>query len=128
GGAPVFRVGARLGLQGWQVAFLVVGLPGLLLALGVRTLREPVRGSADGIVVAAPPPPWPAFFHELRAVIPPLTLVHLALAGAGARGIVRNLLTAAAIVLVVGLLIHLLGTPAQRIAPRPRLYASLSSL
>ena len=33
-----------LGLRGWQVAFLVVGLPGLLRALWVRSLREPVRG------------------------------------------------------------------------------------
>src|SRR6266404_3051571 len=33
---------APFGLRGWQVAFLAVGLPGLLLASWVRTLREPV--------------------------------------------------------------------------------------
>ena len=37
---------APLGLRGWQVAFLAVGLPGLLLALWVSTLREPRRGKA----------------------------------------------------------------------------------
>ena len=44
---------APFGLHGWQVAFFIVGLPGLLLALWVRTLREPVRGSADGLVAAS---------------------------------------------------------------------------
>ncbi|MEC7741923.1 MAG: MFS transporter, partial [Pseudomonadota bacterium] len=36
--------GGPLGLVGWQAAFLSVGLPGLVLALWVLTLREPVRG------------------------------------------------------------------------------------
>jgi MFS family permease len=36
-------------LYGWRMAFLVVGLPGLLLALLVKlTIREPARGLADG--------------------------------------------------------------------------------
>ena len=43
----------------WRTAFFVVGAPGLLLALVVRfTLREPVRGAAEGLVAdqgAAPP-------------------------------------------------------------------------
>jgi MFS family permease len=34
---------------GWREAFLIVGLPGLALALLVRfTIREPVRGQSDG--------------------------------------------------------------------------------
>ncbi len=34
---------------GWRVAFFVVGIPGLLLALVVRfTLREPIRGMSEG--------------------------------------------------------------------------------
>ena len=37
------------GLAGWQVAFLVVGLPGLLLAGWVSTLSEPARGVVDGV-------------------------------------------------------------------------------
>src|SRR4030095_12330667 len=37
------------GLRGWQVAFLAVGLPGLLLALWVRSLREPVRRPAGRV-------------------------------------------------------------------------------
>jgi predicted MFS family arabinose efflux permease len=42
-------------LHGWRVAFLVVGCPGLLLALLVRTtIREPERGGGEGSSVAAP--------------------------------------------------------------------------
>ena len=40
---------APLGLVGWQAAFLAVGIPGLLLALWVLTLREPQRGASDGL-------------------------------------------------------------------------------
>ena len=40
---------APLHLAGWQAAFLAVGIPGLLLALWVLTLREPQRGAADGL-------------------------------------------------------------------------------
>jgi MFS family permease len=36
-------------LYGWRAAFMIVGVPGLLLALTVRlTLREPRRGQSDG--------------------------------------------------------------------------------
>src|SRR5262249_60982044 len=105
GAAPPF------GMHGWQMAFFVVGLPGLLLALWVRSLREPVRGSAEGLVTAPAAHPWASFLHELRAVMPPLTLLHLGLAGARMGGIARNLAAAAVIALVAALLIHLLGTP-----------------
>ncbi|MGH7822633.1 MAG: MFS transporter, partial [Candidatus Binatia bacterium] len=66
------------GLKGWQVAYFAVGVPGLLLALWVSTLREPVRGQMDGIPAAAREPhPFREFAKELRAVIPPFTLLHL---------------------------------------------------
>ena len=45
--------GAPFALQGWQVAFLVAGVAGLLLALWVATLREPPRGLSEGHVAAA---------------------------------------------------------------------------
>ena len=48
---------------GWRVAFVVVGLPGILLAVLVRfTLKEPPRGYADAEgkkpPVVTPPPFW----------------------------------------------------------------------
>ncbi len=42
---------------GWRVAFYVLGLPGILLALVVRfTVREPLRGSSEGLADAAEQP------------------------------------------------------------------------
>jgi MFS family permease len=59
GGAVVAGLGERPPLQvplvgelaAWHVAFLVVGLPGVVLALWVRTLREPAR---RGLAAGAP--------------------------------------------------------------------------
>jgi len=68
--------GAPFGLVGWQAAFLTVGLPGLLLALWVLTLREPPRGASDGLpqpIVRANA--WRDFGTELAAILPPLTLL-----------------------------------------------------
>ncbi|MFL6845642.1 MAG: spinster family MFS transporter [Allosphingosinicella sp.] len=67
---------APLGLVGWQAAFLAVGLPGLLLALWVLTLREPQRGASDGLPQPIlRPNAWRDFGRELAAILPPLTLI-----------------------------------------------------
>lgn len=66
---------APLGLAGWQAAFLAVGIPGLLLALWVITLREPPRGLADGVLTPARRPgAWREFALEVAAILPPFTL------------------------------------------------------
>lgn len=74
--------GGPLGLVGWQAAFLAVGAPGLLLAVWVSTLKEAIRGRADGL---PPPPrvvdPGTRFWHDLTSVLPPLTFFHLATFG-----------------------------------------------
>src|SRR5207237_5707350 len=45
---------------GWRATFMLVGLPGLLLALLVRfTVMEPPRGYADGRVRASASAPAP---------------------------------------------------------------------
>jgi MFS family permease len=87
--------GGPLGLVGWQAAFLAVGLPGLLLALWVATLREPARGMADGHITPPEPKPWGKFFTELSSIVPPLTILHAA--GHGMRALTVNL---AALVLI----------------------------
>lgn len=95
GGAIVERwnasypVDAPLGLAGWQAAFIIVGLPGLLLAVLVATLREPLRGQSEGITTPPPKDPFRGFARELVAVIPPFTLIGAA--QAGGRGIALNL-------------------------------------
>lgn len=105
---------APLGLRGWQVAFFAVGLPGILLALWVRTLREPVRGAADGLPTPPPhPAPFRAFFHELGAVLPPFTLLTLARQGVGARGLALNLGAAAAVTAGAFALTGVLGNGVQ---------------
>ena len=68
-----------MGLAGWQAAFLAVGLPGLLLALWVLTLREPQRGASDGLPQpVVRPNAWRDFGRELFAILPPLTLINVA--------------------------------------------------
>ncbi len=44
---------------GWRVAFVVVGLPGLLIAALVRfTVKEPARGYSEQLTERLPPPPF----------------------------------------------------------------------
>lgn len=70
---------APLGLVGWQAAFIAVGLPGLLLALWVLSLREPQRGASDGLPQpVVRPGAWREFGRELSAILPPLTLLSVA--------------------------------------------------
>lgn len=128
GGAPF---GLPLALKGWQAAFLVVGLPGVLLALWAITLREPRRGASDGLPVPAEPSqaerhPWRAFFEELRAVVPPFTVVELVRRGASARTLGINLLAAVGITLGAYGLYSWLGNGAQWGALALGVYAALS--
>ena len=76
--------GGPMGLVGWQAAFLAVGIPGLLLALWVLTLKEPLRGAIDGMPTPEEPQPFKGFLQELLQVIPPFTLVGAAMRGTGA--------------------------------------------
>jgi MFS family permease len=99
--------GGPLGLVGWQAAFLAVGLPGLLLALWVMTLREPVRGAIDGLPTLPEAEPFKGFFAELLDVIPPFTLIGAARRGMGALAV--NLAVAAGIALAVLAITWLLG-------------------
>ncbi|MEM6856809.1 MAG: MFS transporter [Pseudomonadota bacterium] len=79
--------GGALGLVGWQVAFIAVGLPGLLLALWVLTLKEPIRGAIDGLETPENPKPFQDFFTELLTVIPGFTFFGAAQRGALAMAI-----------------------------------------
>jgi MFS family permease len=117
---------APFGLAPWQAAFFAVGLPGLLMAVWVRSLAEPARGLSEGLRIPAHPAPFREFARELGAVLPPLTLWSLWRAGAGAAGVLRNLGAALAIALVAAGLVAWLGSPAQWIALGIGAYASVS--
>ena len=118
---------APLGLHGWHVAYFAVGVPGLLLALWVASLREPRRGQSEGLPEPARNPhPFHEFALELMAVLPPFTLLSLWRAGAGAGGIARNLAAAVAIAGVAGLLIAATSSVAQWVALGIGFYAAFS--
>jgi len=99
--------GGPLNLVGWQAAFLAVGIPGILVAFWVSSLREPVRGAMDGLAATSHTNPFRAFFSDLSMIVPPFTLY-----GAWQRGPVAlaiNLLTAAAIAVFAAWMIRLTG-------------------
>jgi MFS family permease len=119
--------GGPLGLVGWQAAFMAVGIPGLLLALWVATLIEPIRGRADGL-----PPPVPMsgrtiirnFLADMASVIPPLTLINMALLGR--RALVENIAALALVAALVASLVHVTGEVPQFLAVGTGLYAVIS--
>jgi MFS family permease len=115
---------APFGLEGWQATFMIVGLPGLLLALLVATLREPVRGQREGIVAEdSGRGPLGTFLVELSSLIPLVALGSLLRAGAGRRGIMLNLVGAAALGLAAWGLTTAVGSPLQWVALGIGLYA-----
>jgi MFS family permease len=95
------------GLVGWQAAFLAVGLPGLLVALWVATLREPARAPAG----TGGRPPLRDFFTDLSMLLPPFTLWHAA--QRGAKAVIANLAFAAAMVAGAMLMIEVTGNVPQ---------------
>jgi MFS family permease len=117
---------APFGLAGWQAAFLAVGLPGLLLAVWVLTLREPARGLADGN--AAPvtkPGVWREFALSLAAILPPFTLWSVSRFPGALR---TNLLVLTAIASAVAVLLWLTHDAAQWIGLGVGFYAVASWL
>lgn len=116
--------GGPLGLVGWQAAFLVVGIPGLLLALWVASLREPLRGAMDGVASPSSPRPFADFFADLSTIIPPFTVL-----GAARRGPVALVINLAAAAFLVGfawIMIRLTGNLPQWSAVALGYYAVFS--
>jgi MFS family permease len=114
---------APFGMQGWHMAFLLVGLPGLLLALWVRTLREPLRGMSEGLTVPREPHPFRIAGKEFAAVLPGVSLFTLLRLRAGIGMVALNL---GALVLLAAAgwsLYRWLGSPVQWIAMGLGLYS-----
>ncbi len=104
---------APFGLKGWHVAFMAVGIPGILMAAWVRTLREPQRGISEGLVTRDHPAPWSVLRSEMLAVLPLLNLPGLKRDGAS---LGRNALAAIIIFLVATGLVLLTGNVPQWVA------------
>ena len=104
---------APLNLKGWHAAFLAVGIPGIFMALWVRSLREPKRGISEGIISAEHPNPFGVLRTELSAMIPIFNLYGLARDGASLKD---NFVAAVLIALVAWGLILLTDNVPQWIA------------
>lgn len=119
---------APLGLVGWQAALLIAGLPGLIVAIWVATLREPARGSFDAQFDADSgfKSPWAEFLRDLADLIPPFTLVSAA--KRGARALSANLILAVMTILGVIGAVAMLGDIAQWSAFGIGCYAVISWL
>jgi len=103
-------------LPGWKATLITVGLPGLLVALLVVTLREPPR---PGFVAT---PVGRLVARELGASLPPLSAFNLLREG-GSEALHSNLLLIGALVLAAALLSWLTGNPPQWIAAALGTYA-----
>ena len=79
-----FFPGNACGLTSWRAGFLIVGIPGILLAVLIALLREPPRPLAH-----SSPPARTVIAHELASAIPPFTLLTLAKLG-GSRAVFSN--------------------------------------
>ena len=114
---------APFGLRGWQVAFMLVGIPGILLAVWVRTLREPIRGISEGLIAVKHPAPFRVLGSELMAIIPPLNLIGIR---RDSRALAVNLGAVVACTIAAWVLIELTGSVAQWVASAFGIYVTFS--
>ena len=117
---------APFGLKGWQAAYFVVGVPGLILALWMLTLKEPVRGAVDGIKTEPHPAPFKDFLNVLMSAIPPFTIISLAINNAPKKTIIWNIAMVFICIVLAYILILLTGSVAQWVAYMVAVYATFS--
>lgn len=108
---------APMGLRGWQFAFFVAALPGFVLAAMIWFLREPPRGTMDGIETAPDPHPFRAGGQVLASIVPIANWYNLGRLKADRAVWRNNLLWLAGIVLAMIALYQI----TSRFAPRPPL-------
>lgn len=78
-----YIAGQSIQAFGWRTTFMLVGLPGILVALLVRlTIKEPPRGFADGVSTAAARGKAPGMLDALRVMWQIRSFRHLSLAAA----------------------------------------------
>jgi len=116
---------APFGIKAWQAAFFMVGIPGLLMAFWVRSLKEPKRGQSEGLTSPEHPHPFKAAFEELMSVLPPFTVINLLRVG-GIKVLVWNLVFLALISGVSYWLVEVTSNLAQWVALGVGVYAAVS--
>ena len=115
---------APLGFSGWQFAFLVAALPGLLLAWALFRMNEPLRGGMDGLPAENDAHPFKASAAVLGAVTPGANWFMLWHRNAGARQWAINL---GGLALILGVC-WTMTQVTQDFSPRPPLEAFGTSL
>jgi len=120
------HLAAPFELKGWQAAFFAVGLPGLLMALWVATLKEPRRGVSDGIETPVHPHPFKEALKELFALLPGTNFVTLIGLGGGGKSIAVNLFSGAVVFILSYIATVNLGNPVQWIALGIGIYCAFS--
>ena len=105
---------APLGLKGWQVTFIIVGAPGVLLAALFRTLKEPVRGYSENVAsVQNHPHPFREGWSELASILPPFSVISLYRRVGFTAPLITNIVAAVIIVALGSLISHLTGRVTQ---------------
>jgi MFS family permease len=120
------QTAAPFGLRGWQMAFLLVGVPGILMALWVKTLREPIRGMSEGVSVTPEPHPFRVVGRESMGVLPGLNFINLVISKASRGTIVVNLAVMVALIASAWGLIRWLANPVQWIAMGVGVYCTFT--
>ncbi len=108
---------APFGIRGWQFAFFVAAIPGFVIAALMWFLKEPPRGTMDGIETAPDPHPFRAGTQVLASIVPIANWQNLHRMKAGKIVWRNNLLWMAAIIAAM----LALYTITSRFAPRPPL-------
>jgi MFS family permease len=116
---------APLGIKPWQAAFLTVGIPGLLVAVWVWTIREPLRGISEGIKTEEHPHPFKATRSTLMSVLPGVSLITLYQAG-GSAAVLRNLVALVLVAVIFYGLYWLMPTGLQWLGLGAGVYITVS--
>jgi len=103
-------------LKGWHVAFFAVGIPGILMAIWVATIKEPIRGISEGLVVPSHPTPFRESWKELQAMMPLINLILIYRNGPGIPAVITNLIALVSIFTLSCLLVFITGDLAQWVA------------
>jgi MFS family permease len=106
------------GIKGWQFAFLIASLPGVVLAVLLWRMQEPERGRMDGIESRSDPHPFRASLAVLGAVTPIFNWFSLARRKAAARYWSINLTALVLIIAAMAALTHVTSV----FSPRPPLH------
>ena len=113
-------------LKGWHVAFFAVGIPGILMALWVATIKEPVRGISEGLIAPKHPTPFKEVWKDIQGLTPFLNLVRIYRNGPGVTAVITNLVALVGICSLVYLLTLATGDLAQWVALGFGVYVAFS--